>query len=65
MGIAAAAISFAIVTLRQERNAKLVEIGVSILKSDPTKEPAVMQARKWALDLIDANAGGAKPKRNF
>ena len=43
-----------------ERNAKLVEIGVSILRVDPQKESQVSAARKWALDLIDANAGGVR-----
>jgi hypothetical protein len=43
-----------------ERNAKLVEIGVSILRVDPNKEGHINAARHWALDLIDANAGGVK-----
>jgi hypothetical protein len=43
-----------------ERNAKLVEIGVSVLRADPQKEGHVSVARKWALDLIDANAGRVK-----
>jgi hypothetical protein len=43
-----------------ERNAKLVEIGVSILRVDPQKEAQISAARHWALDLIDANAGGVK-----
>jgi len=58
--ISAAAIAFAVATLRQERNAKLVEIGVAILRADPQKEPDTIEARAWALDLIDANAGGVK-----
>jgi hypothetical protein len=58
--IAAAAISFAVVTLRQERNASLVRIGVSVLRADPKKEPSAAAARVWALDLIDPNAGGVR-----
>lgn len=60
LSIAAVSAAFTISTFRQERNAKLVEIGVSILKADPTKEPDSIEAREWALDLIDANAGGVK-----
>jgi hypothetical protein len=45
---------------RGERNARLVEIGVSILRADPKKEPSAAAAREWALDLIDANTGGTK-----
>jgi hypothetical protein len=59
-GVAAAAIAFSVTTLRQERNAKLVEIGVAILRADPQKEPSAATARGWALDLIDANAGGVR-----
>src|SRR5947209_287456 len=43
-----------------ERNARLVEIGVSVLKIDPQKEPQITAARDWALDLIDSNAGGVR-----
>jgi hypothetical protein len=46
-----------------ERNARLVEIGVSILKVDPQKEPQITAARDWALDLIDGNAGGVRFSR--
>jgi hypothetical protein len=45
---------------RGERNARLVEIGISVLRADPRKEPSAAAARQWALDLIDANAGGVK-----
>ena len=45
---------------RGERNARLVEIGVNVLRADPKKEPTALAARQWALDLIDANAGGTK-----
>jgi hypothetical protein len=58
--IAAAAAFFAVSTARQERNAALVQIGVAILRADPAKEGQVSAAREWALDLIDANAGGVK-----
>jgi len=58
--VAAAAIIFAIKSMSDERNARLVEIGVSVLRVDPQKEKQVAAARKWALDLIDANAGGVK-----
>jgi hypothetical protein len=55
--VAAAAIMFTVHAFSQERNARLVEIGVGILRVDPEKEAQVSDARKWALDLIDANAG--------
>jgi hypothetical protein len=58
--VAAAAIIFAVKSMSDERNARLVEIGVSILRVDPAKNMQVAAARKWALDLIDANAGGIK-----
>jgi hypothetical protein len=58
--VAAAAIIFAIKSMSEERNARLVEIGVGILRVDPQKETQVGAARQWALDLIDANAGGVK-----
>jgi hypothetical protein len=45
---------------RSERNARLVEIGISVLRANPKKEPSTAAARRWALDLIDANAGGVK-----
>ncbi len=58
--VAAAAIAYVAKTASDERNARLVEIGIGVLKVDPTKETQVSAARKWALDLIDANAGGVK-----
>jgi len=58
--VSAAAISFAVYTAREERNAHLVEIGVNILRADPKKEKSNPATREWALDLIDANAGGVK-----
>lgn len=58
--VAAAAISWAVFTWRQERNAQLVAIGVGVLRADPKKEPSAASAREWALDLIDANSGGVK-----
>jgi hypothetical protein len=58
--VAAAAISFAVRNFYDARNASLVLIGVDVLKADPTKDKQVAPARRWALDLIDANAGGVK-----
>ena len=59
--VLAASAAFASYTVwNSERNARLVEIGVSILRADPKKEPSTAAARKWALDLIDANAGGVR-----
>lgn len=58
--VAAAAVAFAVMTMRTERNAALVSIGVAVLRADPEKEKQVDAARAWALDLIDANAGGVK-----
>jgi hypothetical protein len=58
--ISAASITFVVSTSRENKNARLVEIGVSILRADPKTEPSVASARAWALDLIDANAGGVK-----
>lgn len=55
--IAAAAIAYAARTTVDERNARLVEIGVELLKVDPAKQKQLSAAREWALDLIDANAG--------
>ncbi len=58
--VAASAIVFAVKSMSDERNAHLVEIGVGILRVDPAKDTQVSAARQWALDLIDANAGGVK-----
>ena len=58
--VAAAAIVFTVRTTSEDRNARLVEIGVNILTVDPSKQTQIDGARKWALDLIDANAGGVK-----
>jgi hypothetical protein len=57
LGVAVATVIYAIRSTAEERNAKLVEIGVSVLRIDPEKNSQVAGARKWALDLIDANAG--------
>jgi hypothetical protein len=46
--------------VREHRNADLVKISVSVLRVDPDKEKQISAAREWALDLIDANAGGVK-----
>lgn len=61
--VAATAIVFAVRTTSEDRNARLVEIGVNILTVDPSKQTQIDGARKWALDLIDANAGGVKFSR--
>jgi hypothetical protein len=58
--IAAAAISYVVRSAAEDRNARLVEIGVGVLRIDPKKDAQVAGARKWAIDLIDANAGGIK-----
>jgi hypothetical protein len=58
--VAASAIIFTVRSTTEERNAKLVEIGVGILRVDPAKDGQIAAARNWALDLIDANAGGVK-----
>jgi hypothetical protein len=58
--VAASAVIFAVKSMSEERNARLVEVGVGVLRVDPTKNSQVAGARKWALDLIDANAGGVK-----
>jgi hypothetical protein len=46
--------------VREHRNADLVKIGVSVLRVDPEKEKQISAAHEWALNLIDANAGGVK-----
>jgi hypothetical protein len=58
--IAGGAIAYAVKTTSDERNARLVEIGVSVLRVDPQKEGHLTAARSWALDVIDANAGGVR-----
>src|SRR5208337_4818440 len=60
LSVTAASVAFAVSNSRRERNARLVEIGISVLRADPNKEPSAREAREWALDLIDANAGGVK-----
>ena len=54
----AACAMFTVWTWREHRNADLVRIGVSVLRVDPETEKQISAARKWALELIDANAGG-------
>jgi hypothetical protein len=51
-------------TLTKKRNADLVRIGVSVLRVDPEKEKQISAAREWALELVDANAGGVKFSRD-
>jgi hypothetical protein len=58
--LAASAAGFTYLSWTQNRNAQLVQIGVGVLEIDPQKEKQVQGAREWALDLIDANAGGIK-----
>lgn len=52
-----AALIFALRAAKDDRDARLVEIGVRVLMVDPKKEGQVLAAREWAIDLIDANAG--------
>jgi hypothetical protein len=43
----------------EKGNADLVQIGINVLRVDPEKEKQLSDAtREWALNLIDANAGG-------
>lgn len=57
--VAAGTSIFTVKTWSAKRDADLVKIGVSVLRVDPEKEKQISEAtRKWALDLIDANAGG-------
>jgi hypothetical protein len=42
----------------EKGNADLVKVGVSVLRVDSEKEKQISAAREWALNLIDANAGG-------
>jgi len=51
---------FSIKTWTAKRDADLVKIGVSVLRVDPEKKKQISVAREWALNLIDANAGGVK-----
>jgi len=51
---------FSVETWTAKGNADLVKIGVSVLQVDPEKEKQISAAREWALNLIDANAGGVK-----
>lgn len=55
--VAGASLSVAYKNLSDEQNARLVEIGVGILRADPTKETQAVAARVWALDLINAHSG--------
>jgi hypothetical protein len=58
-----ASLSFAVFSIKTwtaKRDADLVKIGVSVLRVDPDKEKQITAAREWALNLIDANAGGVK-----
>ena len=41
-----------------------MQIGVNVLRVDPDKEKQISAAREWALNLIDANAGGVTFSRD-
>lgn len=58
--VTCSALFFAISASMEKRNSDLVQIGVDILRVDPSQGEQVAAAREWALDLIDANAGGVK-----
>jgi hypothetical protein len=59
--IAASVAYYTVSAATSERNASLVSIGIAVLRADPEKEKDLsIAAREWALDLIDANAGGVK-----
>ena len=50
---------FSVKAVIEKGNSDLVNIGVSVLRVDPEKEKQISEAtREWALNLIDANAGG-------
>lgn len=57
LAIGASALIFALRSSSDERNARLVELGLRVLMVDPAKAESLRPARAWALDLIDANAG--------
>ena len=56
--IAGTALTFTVHNWSDNRNAQLVQIGISILVIDPKKQTQVRAAREWAINLIEANAGG-------
>jgi hypothetical protein len=58
--ISAAALVHTMTAFTVERNARLVEIGIGVLRADPAKEGQIPAARGWALNLIEANAGGVR-----
>jgi len=60
VSITAIALTYTVHTWSDDRNARLVEIGVGVLKTDPKDDNKMIAARQWALDLIDSNAGGVK-----
>lgn len=41
----------------RELDIRLIEIGISILRSDPSKEEQISPAREWAIRLIEENSG--------
>ena len=60
LSVAAAGILHAVSAWSEEKNARLVEIGIAILKVDPNIDSSNAAIREWALNLIDANAGGVR-----
>ncbi|WGJ13896.1 hypothetical protein QEV83_14645 [Methylocapsa sp. D3K7] len=58
--VTSASLIFSYTIWFEKRNADLVQIGVNVLRVDPDKEKQISEAREWALNLIDANAGGVK-----
>lgn len=58
--VTAAGLYISVRTEVEKGNADLVQIGVNVLRVDPEKEKQISAAREWALNLIDANAGGVK-----
>lgn len=58
--IAATIFTFTFHTWSDSRNAQLVQIGIGVLEIDPKQQGQVKAAREWALDLIEANAGGVR-----
>lgn len=41
----------------RELDIKMVEIGLSILRSDPSKEGQISPAREWAITLVEKHSG--------
>lgn len=58
LSISIASLVYTVWTANRQANDRLVAIGISVLRTDPEKYPQMKTAREWALNLIDANAGG-------